>query len=232
MMIKKVALLILIALSGRGSMKAQTVQDLLTKVRAKVAQVTDYSADARLDVAVSFIKIPESVVKVYYKGPDQFRIKKDGGISILPKGGLTVSLGVLLAPGNFAAIDAGPDTAQGVTVQVVKLVPLKETGDVVLTTLYIDVKRDLVLKAVTTTRNNGTYEIELQYGRYSGFALPDRAVFTFNTSGYKLPKGLALEYDPGTTPEPAKVPADAKGKIILTYVRYVVNKGVPAEVFQ
>lgn len=215
---------------------AQDMQGLLAKVRAKVAQVNDYSADARMKINVSFMKVPESAVKVYFRKPDVFRIKKEGGISILPKGGATISLNALLTGSDFAAIDAGRETLDGVALQVVKLVPLKETGDVVLTTLYIDDKALLVRRAVTTTRNNGTYEISLEYGRYAAWALPDKAIFTFHTAGYKLPKGLALEYEPGDAPAagtPARDGASGgTGAVILTYSKYTVNKGVPAEMLK
>ena len=216
---------------------AQDVQTLLARVRAKVAQVQDYQADARMNIDVSFMKVPESAVKVYFKNPDVFRIRKEGGISILPKGGVTISLNALLNGSDFAAIDAGRETYGGLSLQVVKLVPLKETGDVVLTTLYIDDKALLVRRAVTTTRNNGTYEISLEYGRYATWALPDRATFTFNTAGYKLPKGLALEYDAGDAPAAAPpaggtAAATGKGRVVLTYSHYIINKGIPAALLQ
>lgn len=216
------------AAPSRVAPAQRDVRTLLAAVRAKVGQVQDYTADARLDIDVSFMKVPPSDVKVYFKRPDQFRVLKQGGISILPKGGLNVSLNALLKEGDFAAVDAGAEGG----LRVVKLVPLKDGGDVVLTTLYIDEPTLLVRRAITSTRNNGTFELDLDYGRYAAYALPDKAVFIFNTAGYKLPKGLSLDYDPhGTASAPAP-PADAKGRIMLTYAKYVVNKGVPAGVFQ
>lgn len=234
MISKTLVALLLLAGSGAGAQDTQgrDIQGLLAKVRAKVAQVQDYSADARMKIDVSFIKVPESAVKVYFRKPDLFRIKKEGGISILPKGGVTISLNTLLAGNDYAAIDAGRETIAGVSLRVVKLVPLKETGDVVLATLYIDEKTLLIRRAVTTTRNNGTYELSLEYGRYAAWALPDRAVFTFNTAGYKLPKGLALEYDQGDAPAAAAPASGGKGEVVLTYTGYAINKGVPDGVFK
>lgn len=217
-----------VAAPARVAPVQRDVKTLLAAVRAKVGQVQDYTADARLVIDVSFMKVPPSDVKVYFRRPDQFRVLKQGGISILPKGGLNVSLNALLKEGDFAAVDAGTEGG----LRVVKLVPLKDGGDVVLTTLYIDEPTLLVRRAITSTRNNGTFELDLDYGRYAAYALPDKAVFIFNTAGYKLPKGLSLDYDPhGTASAPAP-PADAKGRIALTYAKYVVNKGVPAGVFQ
>ena len=72
------------------------VQTLLAKVKAKIDQVNDYTGDAQMDIAVSFMKVPPSPVKVYFRKPNDLRIIKQGGISILPKGGLNLNLrGVL-----------------------------------------------------------------------------------------------------------------------------------------
>ena len=210
---------ILLTLCCLGAQTPRDIQSLLAAVRAKLDQVRDYRADARLILDVSFMKVPPADVKVYFLRPDSVRIVRQGGISILPKGGLHVSLNGLLKEGDFAAIDAG--TVQGL--RVVKLVPLKDGGDVVLTTLYIDEKALLVRRAVTTTRNNGTFELDLDYGRYAAYALPDRATLTFNTSGYKLPRGLSLDYDPHGTASSQAAPADSKGRVILVYSKYVIN---------
>lgn len=212
---------------------AQTdVQALVTKVKAKIDQVNDYTGDAQMNIDVTFMKVPPSQVKVYFRKPNDLRIVKQGGISILPKGGLNLNLRGILNQNGYAVIDAGTENANGAVLRVVKLVPTQSAGDVILVTLSIDERSLLIRKAVTTTRNNGTFELDLEYGRYAAYALPDRAVFIFNTSGFSLPKGLALDYDPGNQPTGTKPPSDAKGKVILNYSGYKINKGVPADVFQ
>lgn len=228
------ALLVLLGLGISRPLAAQDMQGLLSRVRARIAQVNEYAADAHLKIDVSFMKVPESAVRVFFRKPDHFRIRKEGGISILPKGGLNVSLNSLLQEGNFTAVDAGTVTVQGSgPLRVVKLLPVKEESDIVLTTLYIEEKTELVRKAVTTTRDNGTFELDLDYGKYAAYALPDRAVFIFSTEGYKLPKGLALEYDPhGKAASAPPPPGESKGEVILTYLDYTINKGLPADAFQ
>jgi hypothetical protein len=217
---KKMGIIAALVVCGLSA-GAQDVQGLLSRVRAKIALVRDYTADARLTIDVSFMKVPPSDVKVYFKAPDEFRILKAGGISILPKGGLNVSLASLLKEGDYAAIDAGTSQSW----RVVKLVPLKDGGDIVLTTLYIEEATLLVRKVLTSTRNNGTFELDLDYGKYAGYALPSTAIFVFNTAGYKVPKGLSLDYDPhGSGSGEASPPADAKGRIILAYGKYLINQ--------
>lgn len=203
---------------------------LLQKVKAKMDRVNDYSAIGKMKTDVVFIKAPVSNIRVYFKKPNRFKINRDGGISLLPKGGVSVNLNALLLTNDFTAIDAGKTTWAGREVRIVKLLPLQENSDVVLSTMYIDEARHLVLKNSTTTRENGSYEMEMQFGKYADYGLPDKVVFTFNTKDYKLPKGITLEFDDGRKPQ--ELPKNKKGRIEITYTAYEVNKGVSDAVFR
>jgi hypothetical protein len=61
----------------------------------------------------------------------------------------------------------------------VKVLPADNNSDVVLTTLYIDETNLLIKKSTTTTKENGTYDVELFYGKWIAYALPDKTVFSF-----------------------------------------------------
>ncbi|MDO6433997.1 hypothetical protein Q4E93_25540 [Flavitalea sp. BT771] len=209
---------------------AQSATELLQKVRARLDQVNDYQATGTMKTNVSFLKEPEANVQVYFKKPDKLKIKNEKGISFVPKGAVTVSLNNLLK-GNYTVLDAGTDTAQGQKVKVIKLLPQDENADLVLSTFWVDEQRLVILRARTTTRDNGTYEVEMRYGKYVGYALPDKVVFTFNVKNYKLPKGVTLDYDDGSQKK-QQAPASAKGKVELNYSSYTINKGVPDSMFQ
>lgn len=226
---KKVLLVLLIAISAQG-VWAQGESALINALRAKLQKVKDYRASGRMAVDVSFINAPPSAVQVYYKSPDRFKVVKEGGISILPKGGMSVNVSALLLSTNYATVPAGTAVIKGVTTKVVKLLPLDEGSDVVLTTLYIDEKALLVRKASVTTRESGSYEIGMDYGRYAAWGLPDKLLFSFNTSNYKLPKGVTFEYEKGSAKKPAP-PKNGKGTIEITYTSYDINKGVEDKVF-
>jgi outer membrane lipoprotein-sorting protein len=206
---------------------AQDVEALMKKLRLKMDVVNDYRATGRLKTDVSFLRVPVSKIQVLYRKPDKFRIKKDGGISLLPKGGISVNLNALLATGHVAAIDAGVASLKGTAMRMVKVLPTDEKSDIILSTLYIDEQKLLIRKAVTTTRENGTYEMEMDYGRYAGYGLPDKVVVTFSTKDYKLPKGITFEYDPGQKPADPKVKqADKKGRVEISYDAYTINPGL------
>jgi outer membrane lipoprotein-sorting protein len=216
-------------ITAQAQPAAQNSASLLQKVRARLDQVNDYQATGLMKTNVPFLKVPEARVTVYFKRPDKLKIRNDKGISLVPKGAVTISLNNLLK-GSYTALDAGTDTAGGHKVKVIKLLPQDETADLVLSTLYIDETRLLILKARTTTRENGTYEVEMSYGKYTAYALPDKVVFTFNTRDYRLPKGLTFDYDDGSKKNTPAGPA--KGKVELIYQFYNINKGVPDSVFQ
>ncbi|MHA4810345.1 LolA family protein [Flavitalea flava] len=209
---------------------AQNATALLQKVRARLDQVNDYQASGIMKTNVSFLKVPEAQVTIYFKRPDKLKIKNDKGISLIPKGAVTISLNNLLK-GGYTALESGSDTVGGHTVKVIKLLPQDENADLVLSTLYIDEARLLILKARTTTRENGTYEVEMNYGKYSAYALPDKVVFTFNIKDYKLPKGITFDYDDGSAKKQT-ASTGGKGKVEIVYTSYIINKGVPDTVFQ
>src|SRR5687767_7184598 len=225
-------LLMLLVLPGFVS-RAQDANDLVKKVKDKLALVNDYQAEGVMKTDVSFIEIPESKVTIYYKKLDKFKIKKQDGISIVPKGGGNINLAALFEGNNYTAVSAGKGTVNDAAVAIIKLLPLDEKSDVVVSTLYIDEKDALVKKAIITTRENGTYEMEMQYGKYASRGLPDVITFLFATKDYKLPKGLAFDYDAGgQQPKTTTPAANQKGKIQISYNSYSINKGLSNDLFK
>ncbi len=204
---------------------------LVNKVKAKLDKVNDYTATGVLKTDVAFIKAPVSKVTVYYKQPNHFRLIKNGGISVLPKGGVSVNMGTVISTNNFTALDAGEATINKTKTRIIKLLPNDENSNVVLSTLYIDEANLLILKAITTTRENGTYEVMMSYKKYADYGLPDKVIFTFNAKDYKLPKGITLDFDE-EKPADAEKLKNKKGKVEIDYSSYNINKGVDDAVFK
>ncbi len=221
---------VFIALAYNGY--AQDATALVQKVKAKLDKVNDYEASGEMKTNISFMKVPAAQVKVYFKKPGKIKIKNEKGISLVPKGTVSISLNNLLS-GQYQALDGGADNVNGVAVKVIKLLPLDENSEVVLSKLYIDEKNLLILKAKTTTRESGTNELEMSYGKFAAYALPDKIVFTFNTQDYKLPKGVTFDYDDGSQKKTeAASKENQRGKIEIMYSAYLINKGISDEVFK
>ena len=211
---------------------SQDATALVNKVKAKLNQVNDYVAEGRMKTDVAFIKAPVGKVKVYFKKPNKFKLKRDGGISILPKGGVTVNMSSLLTSDNFMAIASGEAVVNGTKVKVIKLLPTTENSDVVLSTIYIDEDNLLIVKATTTTKENGSFEIEMRYGKFINYALPDKLIFSFNTKDYKIPKGVTLEFEEEAKQTEAEKIKRKKGRIEITYTNYTINKGIDDAIFK
>lgn len=217
--------------------QAQTAEEIIQKVRAKLDKVNDYEAKGKMKTNVIFIKAPVATVKIYYKKPNKLRIINESGISFIPKGSVNINLNnIFVNTTGFDMIDAGKEN--GTSLRIIKLLPKDENAEIVLSTLYIDETQFLIKKSKTTTKENGTYELEMIYGKYADYGLADKAIFSFNTKDYKLPKGVTFDYDDGTKKEQTADNPDSnreknkKGKVEITYSNYIINKGVPDSVFQ
>jgi outer membrane lipoprotein-sorting protein len=218
---------------GRGIMKqGDTAEELIRKVRAKLDKVNDYEAKGKMKTNVVFIKAPVATVKVYFKKPNRIRINNETGISFIPKGSVNINLSSIFVNGEgYDIIDMGKEAATGL--RMIKLLPKEENSDVVLSTIYVDEANALIKKAKTTTRENGTYELEMSYGKYMEYGLADKIIFSFNTKNYKLPRGVTLDYDDGTRKDDAADKLkNRKGKVEIVYTSYSINKGVSDAVFQ
>lgn len=223
-----IGLFIFIVFSSAG----QAAEDIINKVKAKLEKVNDYEAKGKMKTNVVFIKAPIANVKVYYKKPNKLRINNESGISFIPKGSVNINLNnIFINTEGFDIIDVGKEA--GTNLRIIKLLPKDENAEVVLSTVYVDELQYVIKKAKTTTRENGTYELEMTYGKYAEYGLADKVSFSFNTKDYKLPKGITFDYDDGSKKEePADKLKNKKGKVEITYSAYTINKGVPDSVFK
>ena len=94
--------------------RAQTVQQLVEKVKAKIDQVKDYTATGRMKTNVSFLKVPVANVVIYFRKPDQLKIKNEKGISFVPRGAVSINLNNVLSNGAYTVLDAGKDKVNGI----------------------------------------------------------------------------------------------------------------------
>ena len=226
--------LVLIAMVSTFVVKAQeNVNALIQNVNAKIEKVNDYTAEGKMKTKVVFLKVPVSAVKIYFKKPNRLKIKNEKGISFVPKGAVSINISNIVNGEKYTALDAGMDKIGNTAVRVVKLLPVDDNADIVLSTIYIDEANLLIKKAKTTTRENGSYELEMTYGKYSAYGLPDKIIFTFNTKEYKLPKGITFDFDDGESAK-SNIPRGLnknKGQAEIIFDSYIINKGVSDAVF-
>jgi hypothetical protein len=212
--------------------QAQDVNVLVQKVKDKINLVNDYEANGRMKTNVVFLKVPVASIKLYFKKPNRLKIKNEKGISFIPKGAVNMNMSNVLSSGKYSVLDAGNDKVGNTVVKVVKLLPEDDNADVVLSTLYIDAVNQVILKTKTTTRDNGTYELEMSYGKFINYGLPDKIIFSFNTKDYKMPKGVTFDFEDGTKKKtPEEKLKNQKGKMEISVNGYVINKGIADSIF-
>ena len=230
-MMKKL-LLSLLLLGCSWMAQAQSAPEalqLLRSVNARFAKVKDYQADAVIDTRISFLKILPQRAKVYFRQPDEFRVKSKG-IAILPKQNFDQLFKLIANEKSYMAFISGEEQYNGHSVKLVNIIPVTDTSDLVLAKLYIDPVRDLILKAQLTTKSNGTVLIEYQHGTMADVALPDKITFTIEVKKFKIPKAVAADINSKTKSPAAKEPKT--GQIIINFSNYILNKGVPADIFK
>ncbi len=221
-------------LCGIQAFAQQTdAEKLFIKLRQKIDAIKDYEANVKMKIDIAYMRVPPLNGKLYFKAPDKMKLERNGGISILPKRSTNMALGNLMPNQSATVIDAGTETINGKQLRVIKVVPNTEQGDIVLTKIWIDEQRVLAMRTETTTRENGTIKMDLEFGKYEKQGLPDKVIFYIDTKEFKIPKGVTMDYDGATKADVEKAASKKpkKGRIQIEYMDYTINKGLPDAIF-
>lgn len=202
---------------------AQDVNTLIKQVKNKLDNVNSYIATGSMKTSIAYLKIPIAKVNIQYKKPNDLIIKSNNGVTFVPKGVDAISLQKLFSS-EFTAIDGGTEMIKQKKLRTVRLLPTSQQSNIVLSTVYINESDLVVEKSSTTTKDDGTYEMEMQYGKYIQFGLPDRIIFTFNAKDYKIPKGLTLDFDNASSRN-QKIDKTMlnKGRAEIVFQQYTIN---------
>ena len=229
----RTALLFVLALLVTVDSSAQSSPEalqLIRSVNARFAKVKDYTADAKIETRISFLNILPQKAAVFYKRPDKFRFKAKG-IAVLPKQDFGALFRLTANESDFMAYVTGQDTVTRRKVQVINIIPVADTGDLVLAKIWIDPSRSLILRSQLTTRSNGTIVIDYEFGDMADFALPDRMVFTIEVKKFKIPRAVSADINSSSSKYPAgKEPKT--GQIEILFSNYLLNKGLQDSVFR
>lgn len=212
--------------------QVDTARMIFEKLRTRLSVIKDYTADVSVKIDVTFMKVPPLSGKMYFKAPDKMKLERNGGISILPKKNMSMTLNSMLPVGDATVIDAGKDYINGRPVRIIKVIPTEDAGQIILTKIWVDYERNLALRTETTTRDNGTIKMDLTFAKYVKQGLPDKVIVHMDVKDYKLPKGVTMDYE---TEKQVKTQAvkgkGKKGKIEISYLNYEINKGLPDKIF-
>ncbi len=206
-------------------------EDILEKVKTNFSRVNDYEVTVNIKVDVNFLKVPETRAKIYYKQPDKIKLKSEG-FALLPKEGLDFSPYSFLE-GDYTAIFDKENVIGNNPCYLIKIIPLGDKGDLILSTLWIDKNKYIIRKIESTTKSNGTFTIDLKYDNDLKYPLPSSMIFTFNVQKMQMPKEITGDMTDETNQEKGKQNKSrtTTGKVYIDYSDYKVNSGLPDSLF-
>ena len=229
---KYLSILVVLLTLVSYKVRADDATKLFYTLRTKIATVKDYRADVKMKIDVSFMRIPQLKGTLLFKAPDKMRLERNGGLSMLPKKNINLTISNLIPVGNVTVIDIGNVTVKGKKLRLVKVIPEDDMNNIVLTKLWIDEANLVAVRAETTTRNDGTVIMDLDFNKYMSYGLPDKVTIYMDVKDYKLPKGVTMDYN-NEVPTAAKdaKPKAQKGTIEINYLSYAINTGLTDEQF-
>jgi hypothetical protein len=222
---------IILFIYGMVFSQGKNPEEILEKVKLEFEKIEDYQVDVKIKVDVDFLKMPDREATIFYKKPDRFHIDSEN-FAMLPKSGMNFSpLGFLNY--KYTSFYEREDTINGILTSVIKVIPLEGKAEVILSTFWVDIERNLILKVESSRKPQGEFVIDLSYLKTAeNFWLPSSMIFTFTVDGSVLPRRFMEEQD-SKSDETGKDSTKVKtGKVLLTYSNYKVNVGLPDEIFE
>ena len=214
-----------------GFSQSKNPDEIINGVITNFNKVNDYQVDVNIKVDVEFIKVPETKAKIYFKQPDKVHLKAEG-FAMLPKNGMEFSPSSLIKK-DYTAIYEQDVDLNGYKTSIVKVIPLGDQGEVILSTLWIDQKKQVIRKVESTTKTNGTFTIDFTFDDKIKYPLPSKIIFSFNMDKMNLPATITGETNNENPDKKNKnMGSTTKGQVIVNYSNYVVNKGVPDSIFE
>ncbi len=213
---------------GEFSPQSKDPDEILEGVKAAFKKIVDYEVDIRVKIDVDFLKVPDSEAKLYFKQPNKIHVESKK-FALLPRQGLDFSpLGLLSV--KYTALYEQEDTIRNIPTSVVKIIPLGNDGDIILSTFWVDQSRNLIIRVESTKKPTGTFTIDFTYEKYDDYyELPSKMEFTFTVDRMMFPRGMDGQSDD----EDSNDKSDSKtGKVYITYANYKVNQGLPDELFE
>jgi len=209
--------------------QSKDADEIVDNVVAHFNKVKDYQVDVKIKVDVEFLKVPETKAKIYFKQPDKFHLEADG-FAMLPKNGFQFSPAAITQKAHTAIYEQDV-VLNGIKTSIVKIIPSGEDVEVILSTLWIDQQKQVIRKVESTTKTNGTFTIDFSYDDKMNYPVPNKLIFAFNVDKMNIPATISGETSSEKPEKGKKTSSITKGKVIVNYYNYIINKGILDSVF-
>ncbi len=224
---KKYTAIFFLILTSLNLCQSKNANTIINNVKIAFNTVQDYVVDVTIKTDIEFIKVPPMNAKIYYKQPDKIHFESKG-FALLPRNGMFTSPMSFLN-NDYTAIFIKDADLEGYNTSIVKVIPLNDKGDLILTTLWIDQSQNVIRKVEATTKTNGTFSLILNYSKDIKYPLPSSMVLSLNMPHVDFKRGSHKESKDNKEDDSS---GTINGKIYIDYSNYVVNNGIPDSLFQ
>jgi len=229
-MFRKILFLILLC-SITGFSQSKDPNEILNNVIKAFEEIEDYVVDVNIKVDVAFLKVPEANAKIYFKQPDKVHMESEG-FALMPKQGMNFSPTGFLKT-DYTAFYNKEIELNGTDVSIIKIIPLDESSDVILSTFWVDQSKNRIMKVESSRKPSGTFTIDLIYPEDKpDLLLPASLVFTFAIEEMHFPTGITGDSNSENNNENEKEDKDKMGKVYINYSNYQINQGLSDDLFE
>lgn len=184
----------------------------------KMDRIESYEVDVLIKIEVDFIKMDDREAQIYYAKPDTFEIKSDDFI-LMPKEGSPMDF-IKILKRDYSAIYEGMDTIRGKDVARIKVIPMQDTSQIILATIWVDTVNKNIFKIQSFTKRNGSYTIDFYHGTES-HGLPAKLRMEFSLKGSMIPSFSSGDFSELT--KGLKKEEETLGVVWLEYSNYRVK---------
>ena len=198
-------------------------EELIRLVKNNFQNINDYSVDVSIDVDITILKAPTTNAKIYFKQPNKVKIESDG-FALIPKQGLNFFPTELLES-DYSPIYIRSDKFENFQVEIIKIIPMSDTTDIILTTLWIDPLIKVIRKIEMSTKSIGLIEVQLRYNDVVERVLPSEAKFIFQAGNDDMKEEYKSDLKKNISSK------KISGTVNLRYSNYFVNQGIDDSFF-
>ena len=222
---RPLALSVILLLFSACPLPAGSEAELLDAIKARMQGAKSYTADMKINVDISFLQAPDATAKIWFKAPDKTHIEAPG-FAMIPKQGADMSALRILSEA-YVSIDAGMVEFHGTMMRKVRIIPVDESSDIAVATIWIDTTLMLPRKVVSTTKSGGTFSAELVYSNEKArrFGLPSYVKLQFDLGKFELPKSMTGDFDDNETS------SSSKAIVQIWYSNYRINVPIKDSIF-
>ena len=179
----KLRIIFLLILMLSVSLQAQEIDKDLLRIKERMEEVLHFTAEIVVDVEAPFINMPTKTASMEYNRGEKIKFKSKDFL-IFPKRGLDFTFSELFEH-PFISVNRGFKTIDNQNLKVLSVIPKDEKADMAMATLYLDIENDHIIISEITTKNQGSYTLQMHYNATE--ILPDHIEVSFAIENLKIP---------------------------------------------